>query len=513
MAIYSFNISNVSRATGASSCATLAYIAGIEVKDERTGKKYKYGHIDRILATKTYLPEAANEKYNDPVVLMNGIETVERNENARTAKKIIVALPRELSENERMEVLDDFVRDNITDKNYGCVVAVHDDPEHKNPHAHILIPNRRFDKNGEFETIKRKMEYALDDKGERIPVIDPTTGKQKLGARNRKQWKRISATSNPLDKKEVLEGFRRGWELSCNKFLDEIHKIDHRSYKTRNIAGVATVHEGYAARKIEKRGGVSEKCEKNRAIMRERRRLWDEQLEIQNLKKQLSILEEEHRKTTEEKAKQEAAKKAEEARKAEEERLRVEAAWRAEDERRAKEAEEERRRADDEAKAKAEAVQKAEEEAQKAEEIAAVVPKEPEPTAPKRWIPDDTMHRIAGTWFNAKHYDHDAAAMEAVISRILPGKIDFSQIAEKDQERLCEAALAVLGQIRRSARIKTEEAGKRVFSELLEAARVPERAPERQPEITPEHREPEQRQSKLEITRSKKKDQNRGYER
>ena len=511
MAIYSFNISNVSRATGASSCATLAYIAGIEVKDERTGKKYKYGHIDRILATKTYLPEAANEKYNDPVVLMNGIETVERNENARTAKKIIVALPRELSENERMEVLDDFVRDNITDKNYGCVVTVHDDPEHKNPHAHILIPNRRFDKNGEFEAIKRKMEYALDDKGERIPVIDPTTGKQKLGTRNRKQWKRISTTFNPLDKKEVLEGFRIGWERSCNKWLDEIHKIDHRSYKARNIAGVATVHEGYAARKIEKRGGVSEKCEKNRAIMRERRRLWNEQLEIQNLKKQLSILEEEHRKTTEEKAKQEAAqkaaeaaKKAEEARRIEAVRLKMEAA------------EAERRRADDEARAKAEA-----EAAQKAAEQAATAQREPEreaerepePTAPpERWLDDEAMHQIVGTWFNAKHFDHDTTAMKTVISRVMPGKIDFSRIAEKDQERLCKAAMAVLGQIRRGAHIKTEEAGKRVFSEILAGARVPEKKPEITPEISPEHREPERR-SEPEITKTKKKDQNRGWER
>ena len=499
MAIYSFNISNVSRATGASSCATLAYIAGIEVKDERTGKKYKYGHIDRIVETKIFLPEGANEKYNDPVVLMNGIETVEKNENARTAKKIIVALPCELSENERLQVLDDFVQDNITDKNYGCVVAVHDDPEHKNPHAHILIPNRRFDKNGEFETIKRKMEYALNDKGERIPVIDPTTGKQKLGTRNRKQWKRISTTFNPLDKKEVLEGFRIGWERSCNKWLDEIHKIDHRSYKARNIAGVATVHEGYAARKIEKRGGVSEKCEKNRAIMRERRQLWDEYLEIQNLKKQLSILEEEHRKTTEEKAKQEAARKAAEAAKKAEEARRIEAVRL-----KMEAAEAERRRADDEAKAKAEAAQKAEEEAQKAAEAA--------PKQPERWIPDDTMHQIAGTWFNVKHYDHDAGAMHTVISRILPQKIDFSRIDEKNQDRLCEAAMAVLGQIRRGAHVKTEEAGKRVFSEILAGARVPEKKPEITPEISPEHREPERR-SEPEITKTKKKDQNRGWER
>lgn len=337
MAIYSFNMSNVSRATGASSCATLAYIAGIEVKDERTGKKYKYGHIDRIVATKTFLPECAAEKYTDPVVLINEIESVEKSGKARTAKKIIVALPRELSENERMLVLDDFVRDNITEENYGCVVAIHDDSEHKNPHAHILIPNRAFDENGNFEKVKRKMGYALDENGERIPIIDPKTGEQKVGQRNRKQWQRIAIISNPLDRKEVLEGFRRGWEVSCNKWLDEIHKIDHRSYKTQKIAKEATIHEGYAARKIEKFGGVSEKCEKNRIIIRERERFAESEMEILELKKQIFILEEEHRKTEKQKLQEEeeaARKAAEEKRKAAEAEARRIAEQAAEAERR-----------------------------------------------------------------------------------------------------------------------------------------------------------------------------------
>lgn len=38
MAIYSCNISNVSRAKGSSSCATLSYISGEKVRDERLGK-------------------------------------------------------------------------------------------------------------------------------------------------------------------------------------------------------------------------------------------------------------------------------------------------------------------------------------------------------------------------------------------------------------------------------------------------------------------------------------------
>ena len=42
MAIYSCNISNVSRAKGSSSCATLSYISGEKVRDERLGKSFRY---------------------------------------------------------------------------------------------------------------------------------------------------------------------------------------------------------------------------------------------------------------------------------------------------------------------------------------------------------------------------------------------------------------------------------------------------------------------------------------
>ena len=52
------------------------------------------------------------------------------------------------------------------------------------------------------------MEYALDENGQRVPIIDKETGQQKVDSRNRKQWKRISAEVNPLDKKETLQGLR-----------------------------------------------------------------------------------------------------------------------------------------------------------------------------------------------------------------------------------------------------------------------------------------------------------------
>lgn len=515
MAIYSFNLSNVSRTNGGNACATLAYISGERIECERLGKSYKYGHEDRIVSVDTFLPEGANEKYYNPEVLINQIENVEKNKNAITARKIIVALPRELTPAQRNVVLDDFVKNEITDRNFACVVAVHNDPEDKNPHAHILIPNRPFEK-GDFAKTKRKSEYALDEKGNKIPILD-VHGKQKIGERGRKLWVRVySSGRNPLDQKETLKAMREGWEKSCNKWLKNENQIDHRSYKDRGIVKEPTIHEGYKARAMEKKKNLSDRCEYNRAVMYLRENNIDRikterdfaEIEYKNL------LQEEKRLEAEEKTALKSPVSDEKAAgyvvippvsKPKSKPVLQETAADGAEKKLSS-------RVDDGVRAEIERRNAEESSRQKAAVEAAVAEKQPEPTAPERWPSDEIMRQIAGTWFNAKAHDRDVLAMKTAIYRVIPGKVEFSQIEPENQERLCEAAMAALGQIRRGAHIKTEETGKRVFLELLEAARVPERAPERQPEITPE-RTPEHWEPEPEITKSKSKDQNRGMER
>lgn len=265
MAIFHMSISNVSRAKGSSSCASLAYIAASKVYEERTQQTYSYGRKERVMKVATLLPDGAPTAYADAAQLFNAIEKYEQASNARTAKKIVVALPRELSLDESDEILTDFIRDNLCANGYCATYAIHRDKDGNNPHAHILVANRQINKKGEWSS-KRKMEYALDEKGERIPLIDKKTGKQKVDKRNRKQWKRISAEQNPLDKKQFLEQLREAWAVECNKHLSQEDRIDHRSNAARGIDDIPTIHEGYAARAMEARGDVSDRMEINRQI-------------------------------------------------------------------------------------------------------------------------------------------------------------------------------------------------------------------------------------------------------
>lgn len=269
MAIYHLSVSNVSRASGSKATATLSYITGKRVHDERRGETYDYGRKERVLRVGTLLPEGAPAEYADPAVLFNAVELHETGRTARPAKKIVVALPREFTPRQRVQALEEYIRENLNADGYAATYAIHDDGRGNNPHAHILVANRQIDPaTGGWARLKQRMEYVLDERGERVPLIDPETGRQKTDKRGRRQWKRTSVSLNPLDRKAKLKALRESWANTCNARLDETARIDHRSLEDQGSDLEPTIHEGYAARAIERAGGVSERCEANREIRR-----------------------------------------------------------------------------------------------------------------------------------------------------------------------------------------------------------------------------------------------------
>lgn len=269
MAIYHLSVSNVSRASGSRATATLSYITGKRVHDERRGETYDYGRKERVLRVGTLLPEGAPAEFADPAVLFNAVELHETGRTARPAKKIVVALPREFTPRQRVQALEEYIRENLNADGYAATYAIHEDREGNNPHAHILVANRQIDPaTGGWARLKQRMEYVLDERGERVPLIDPETGRQKTDKRGRRQWKRTSVSLNPLDRKAKLKALRESWAKTCNARLDETARIDHRSLEDQGSDLEPTIHEGYAARAIERAGGVSERCEANREIRR-----------------------------------------------------------------------------------------------------------------------------------------------------------------------------------------------------------------------------------------------------
>ena len=138
-----------------------------------------------------------------------------------------------------------------------------------NPYAHILLTLRGFKPNGEWAS-KSKTIYVLDENGEKIPVIDPETGEQKLRIRNgkgaEKLWQQKTISTSDWNDRSKVEEWRAAWARECNKRLDQQHQIDHRSYDRQEVDKASTIHEGHVARKMEREGLVSDRCEINREI-------------------------------------------------------------------------------------------------------------------------------------------------------------------------------------------------------------------------------------------------------
>ena len=295
--MYHLSMSSVSRAKGGSACASLAYITGKKIHDDRTGCDRDYSRKERVIHSNTLLPPGAPAKYFDPEKMFNAIEKTLTDSDAITAKKVEIALPRELSLAQQIALVEKYIQEKLLSAGYAATYAIHTDPDGRNPHSHILIPSRQIGPKGAWISAT-KTAFALDEHGQKIPVIDPATGQQKLRRRKgkgaEKVWKRINIEQNPIIAKNFLLDLRASWADHVNAALRAIgssKRVDHRSNRARGIAALATIHEGRAAREMEKRGEISERCEENRrrrALNAEAERAARELVRIRSQRAQLA---------------------------------------------------------------------------------------------------------------------------------------------------------------------------------------------------------------------------------
>lgn len=294
MAIYHFSIGKISRAKGRSSVQKMSYICCTMAKDERTNRTFRYlTKQNELVHTETSLPKNAPERWKNPTVLWNEVEQSEKKSNAKVAYDMDGAFPNELTHEEMIEVCRKQAK-YMTDKGFCVTWAIHDKND-GNPHVHILATTRPIDKNGKFTTKEKKVP-VVDDAGNKVPLIDPKTGEQKIRKRKRvaengkeyyseeKLWQTKKVTYNPLDGRELYKEIRQSWADICNEYLPEEDKISPLSNKERGIEQTPSVHIGAIANKINQRNEKSWKMENflQREIIRAREvitKLIEEKLE------------------------------------------------------------------------------------------------------------------------------------------------------------------------------------------------------------------------------------------
>ena len=245
MAIFSMNIAKVSKSNGKSAVNSSAYIHRERWQRSLTGEYVDYRYkMDEPIYSEMLLPKNAPLEYSDPKVLWNAVEKIETNSNALLARRVILALPIELSLSQNKQLLHDYCIEQFVDKGMCADTVIH--WKEGNPHAHILLTTRPFKENGDWG-IKEKKIYKLDEKGERIPQLD-AAGNQKLGKRNEKLWERVRVDRFEPNEK-MAETWREAWKTHVNQYLQPENYIDNKSYQRQGLDITPQIHVGYSPRK------------------------------------------------------------------------------------------------------------------------------------------------------------------------------------------------------------------------------------------------------------------------
>ena len=230
MALYRFSAEIIGRGKGYSATAAAAYRAGERIEDERTGVVHDYRRRDGVLHAEILAPEGAPAWACDRAKLWNTVEQAERRRDAQLSRQLILALPHELSDAQRQELVRDFVQREFVNRGMVADLAIHAPDragDTRNHHAHVMLTMRRIEGNG-FGNKER----GWNDDG-------------------------------------VLRGWRYQWAQFQNRALERAgHKarVDHRSYADQGIDREPTQHLGKWAHRMEKAGKPSRIGEQNRQV-------------------------------------------------------------------------------------------------------------------------------------------------------------------------------------------------------------------------------------------------------
>ena len=205
--------------------------------------------------TEILLPDYAPSEYADRAVLWNAVEKIEKAKNAQLAREIEIALPQELTREQGISLVREYVKHSFVAAGMCADICVHDTGG-GNPHAHVMLTMRPFEPSGTWGA-KQKKEYILDGRGEKI--YDP----------KKRQYKCNSIPATDWNEQTKAEEWRLAWAEICNRFLEQnghAERVDHRSYERQGIDQIPTIHLGVAASQMEKRGIRTERGNINRKI-------------------------------------------------------------------------------------------------------------------------------------------------------------------------------------------------------------------------------------------------------
>ena len=200
---------------GSSVVAAAAYRSGERLQDARTEKSHDYSNRKGVAHCEIMAPDYAPPWVQDRATLWNTVEAMEERKDAQLAREINIALPHELSHDQRLELVREFVQTNFVSKGMVADVAWHDPvpdagQNSHNFHAHIML------------TLRRATPEGLD----RVKT---------------REWNSVG----------LLDTWRSSWAAHVNDALRSIgraDRVDHRTLKAQREAALERGDRRAAAR-------------------------------------------------------------------------------------------------------------------------------------------------------------------------------------------------------------------------------------------------------------------------
>ena len=317
MAIYHLEAKVVSRGAGRSAVAASAYLSCSRLYNDYDGIQHDYTKKQGLVWQEVFLPEYAPRKWQNREKLWNAVEETETAKDSRLAREFVVALPIELSREEQIELLQEFIIEQFVSDGMCADAAIHD-TDGQNPHAHILLTVRPLDEQGrwqyktekeylcvrngeergftaaEFKTAQaegweKQYPYYVDKK--KKEYLPPSEAEARGLVRADKHPKSTRyGRQNPISERwnseEQLVSWRVAWADVTNRYLESAgreERIDHRSNAARGLDEIPTIHEGVTVQALERKGIVSDRCEMNRQIRADNALLRELKAEIKKL--------------------------------------------------------------------------------------------------------------------------------------------------------------------------------------------------------------------------------------
>ncbi len=204
MAIYHFSAKVISRAAGSSAVAAAAYRSADRLHDERLGRSHDFSNKAGVVHSEVMLSEGADEQWRDRERLWNDVEAAELRKDAQLSREVEFAIPREMTQEQGIELARDFVQAEFVDRGMIADLNVHWDigaDGLAKPHAHVMLT-------------MREIRIGED-------------GSAEFGAKVR-DWNRT----------ELLTHWREAWAEHVNTRLAELDidaRVDHRTLEAQGI--------------------------------------------------------------------------------------------------------------------------------------------------------------------------------------------------------------------------------------------------------------------------------------